>query len=167
MSKIEIRKETRLETADMENICPILDYKLEKTSPEEVVDYVALAVGNLEDQLVRVKDAEANLKQLKKDISSQIDTIKIGGAKWLSDIGIDKLNGLHTSSMTIYSPKPSVDVKVTDEESVVNAGYFKTAVDKTSVKEALNNDIAIDGAELVITHKESQLKINRVRKKIA
>ena len=167
MSKIELRKETRLESAGIENIGAILDYKLEQTSPEQVVDYVSLAVDNLDDRLSRVKEAETNLKLLKQDISSQIEVIKIGGAKWLSDTGIDKLNGLYTSSMTIYSPKPSVDVSVSNSESVINAGYFKTTVDKTAIKEALNNDVSVDGAELVITYKEDQLKINKGRKKIA
>lgn len=164
MSKIIKRYETKLETASAENIGAILDAKLEATSPEQTVDYVAFAIDNLNSQLDKIKDAEAELKLLKSDLNTQISMIKHGTSAWLSECGVDSLKGLTVSSIKATTPKPKEDLKVTSEESLINQGFFKTTLDKTAVKNAIKNGVEIDGAEIEITHLEQSLTIYKKRK---
>lgn len=164
--KIEKRYETRLETANSENITAILDAKLEATSPERVTDYVAFGIENLEAKIERIKQAEAELKAIKAEVQEQIDTIKIGTAKWLSDSGVDSLNGDITSSMKINQPKPKENLVITTHESeLINQGYFKTVLDKTAIKNAILNGVDVDGAEIEITHSEDTVTIYKRRGK--
>ena len=161
MGKIQKTYETRLETANIENIPAILDAKLAATSPESVVDYIAFALDNIDAQIEKIKDAQAKLTRLKKDAEHQAETIKIGGAKWLEDAGVDKLKGLVTSSITILHPTPKKDVVIDNKEALINAGYFKTDVDKTAVKKAIMEGEEIEGAHLEIVHSENMLKVNK------
>lgn len=167
MSKIEKRIETRLETAPIHEVGAVLDMKLGETSPEGVADYIGLSVQNLDDRLLRIKEAEAQIKSLKSELTSQIETIKIGSAKWLEESGIDKLQGMYVSSVSVSKSKPKEDVKIINEESLINQGYFKTSVDKTAVKNAIINGVDVDGATIEVTHIENKVRINKRKKESA
>ena len=159
MGKIQKTYETKLETAKSENIGAILDAKLEATSPERLVDYVSFALDNVDTQLARYKDYKKELDQLIKIAESQKELIKIETSKWLSDTGITNLKGDLVSSMKVTKPKEEVELKILNEESLINQGFFKTTVDKTAVKNALLNDENVEGAELEITHLEDSLTV--------
>jgi len=163
--KIELRKETRLETAPLQEVGAILDYKLSETSPEGVADYIGLSLQNIDDRLTRIKEAEAQIKSLKAELASQMESIKIGSAKWLKEAGIDKLQGMYVSSVSVSKSKPKEDVKIVNEESLINQGYFKTSVDKTAVKNAILSSVNVDGASIEVTHIEDKVRINKREKK--
>ena len=164
--KIELARETRLEIAPIQEVKAILDARLETTSPESVADYIALSVQNLDDRLTKIKDAENQIKALKVEIVNQISTIKHGSAEWLSSAGIDKLNGLYISSISISAPKPKEELKIVNEDALINAGYFKTTLDKTAVKNAIKDGVEIEGATIEITHEPEGLRINKRTKKL-
>jgi len=161
---IEVQKETKLENAKVDEVPAILDYKLKETTPEGVVDYIGFAIDSIDDKIERIKDAQARLTMLKKDLDEQKDIIKIGGAKWLEEAGLDKLKGLIVSSITINKPVPSQQLVIDNKEALINAGYFKQSVDNTAVKKAINEGVKIEGAHIEIIHKENVLKINKGRK---
>ena len=167
MAKIQSRYETKLETADSTNIIAILDAKLEATSPEGVVDYVSFAIDNLDSQVQRMKAAIAELQGLCKLADAQKDLIKVGGALWLAQSGIDKLSGDIVSSMSIYTPKSKENLIIHNEEALINQGYFKTVVDKTAVKQAILNGVEVEGAEIEVIHEGDTLKINKRRTSVA
>lgn len=167
MAKIQSRYETKLETADSTNIIAILDAKLEATSPEGVVDYVSFAIDNLDSQVQRMKAAIAELQGLCKVAEKQKELIKVGGALWLSQSGIDKLSGDIVSSMSIYTPKSKENLIIHNEEALINQGYFKTVVDKTAVKQAILNGVEVEGAEIEVIHEGDTLKINKRRTSVA
>lgn len=156
--------ETKLETATKNEVAAILDAKLEATSSFGVVDYIGFTVDNLNDRLERIKQAEAELKAIKDATNAQIETIKEGAATWLDDAGLDKLQGDRISSVTVLNRAAKKELVVTDEEALINLGYFKTVLDKTAVKKAIDGGEDIDGAHLEITHLENSLKINKKRK---
>ena len=164
MSKIELRKETRLETAPMHEIEATLDFKLAETSPEGVADYIGLTLQNIDDRLARIKEAEAQIKSLKSELVAQQETIKVGSAKWLAESGIDKLQGIYVSSISISSSKPKNELKVINEESLINQGYFKTVLDKTAVKNAILDGVEIEGAEIEIIYEEDKIRVNSRKK---
>ena len=161
--KLQKRYETRLETADTENIGAILDAKLEATSSERVVDYVGFGLDNLELQMKRYKDYKKELDGLIESVESQIDIIKVSTAKWLKESGVDSLNGDLVSSMKVTQPKSKEELKITNEESLINQGYFKTTADKTAVKMAIQNGVEVEGAEIEVTHLQESLTVYKKR----
>ena len=165
MSKITKRYETRLETASVENIKATLDAKLEATSPEQLTDYIAFALDNLDSQVARMKAAKKELDALIKANEAQKNIIKTQTAEWLNECGLDKLQGDITSSMTTYQPKAKETVKVLNEKALIDAGYFKTILDIAAIKEALENEVDIEGAELEVEHQTESLKINKRKAK--
>lgn len=162
--KLTKRYETKLETSNIENIGAILDAKLEATSPEQLTDYVAFGIDNLEATIARMKDAESELKAMRVEIENQIEIVKTGTAKWLTDTGITNLHGDRVSSMKVTQPKEKEELKITASEDVlINQGYFKTTLDKTAIKNSIKDGVEVEGAELEITHQESSLTIYKKR----
>lgn len=160
MSKLELRKETRLESSPLHEVGAVLDFKLESTNSEGVADYIGLSIQNITDRLTRIKEAETQIKSLKSELTEQIDIIKLGSAKWLKECGIDKLNGMYVSSVSVSKAKPKEDLKVINEESLINQGFFKTVVDKTAAKQAILDGTEVDGAVIEVTHIEDKVRIN-------
>lgn len=165
MKKLTKTYETRLETANIENIPAILDAKLEISSTNRVTDYVAFGIDNVDSQIARFKAAKTELDYLIKEAEAQKDIIKIGVSKWLADAGVEKLDGDIVSSIKITTPKAKETVKVVNEQSLINQGYFKTSLDKTAVKQAILNGENIEGAEIEITHEQPTISIYRKKKK--
>lgn len=159
--------ETKLETATKNEVAAILDAKLQETTSFGIADYIEMSIGNLEARLDRIKQAEAELKAIKASTEEQINTIKEGVAEWLQDAGIDKLNGDRVSSVSVFERTAKEELIVTDEEALINLGYFKTVLDKTSVKNAIKDGAEIDGAHIDVTHHPVSLKVNRRRKREA
>ena len=163
-NKLQQRYETRLETANREGIGAILDAKLDATSPERVADYIAFGIDNLQATIDRIKGAEAELKAIKAEAEAQIALIKSGASEWLSESGIDSLKGDIISSVKVTQPKAKEVLKITtNDDELINLGYFKTAVDKTAIKNALLDGVEIDGAELEVEHQEASLTVYKKR----
>lgn len=159
MGKIRKAYETKLETAELSNIPAILDAKLEATSPERVTDYVAFAIENLDSCVDRMKAAKAELDVLIAMNEQQKALIKRGTAEWLSESGIDSLHGDITSSMKITQPKAKESLVVDNEDELINQGFFKTVIDKTAAKKAINDGIAVNGAHIEVEHQEETISI--------
>lgn len=153
--------QTKLETAPIQEIGAILDIKVGQVGANGTADYIGLAIENIDTSIARIDEAIKELYSIKKDIKSQQETIKIGASKWLSDNGIDKLQGDRISSVTVSPKKESIEVAISDEDACINAGYFKTVIDKTSLKNALVNGANIDGAELEVTYSEDTIRVNK------
>ena len=156
-----IQKSTRLETATIEEVEAILDHKLQEVGAHGVADYSALAIDSLNNRIDEIKRAENDLKALKSALGEQVATIKVGVSSWLSETGLDKLQGNIVSSISINKSKPTETLIIDDEETVINQGHFKTVIDKTLVKNLILNGIEVEGAHIEVTHNEDSLRINR------
>lgn len=156
---------TSLEQVTTEEVSNVLQNKIDTVGIERTVDYVGYSIDNLQDKIKRIDEAINELRQVKEAVKDQIETVKIGTSKWLSDNGIDKLQGDQVSSITVADKKETIEVVVDDEEAVINAGFFKMAVDKTALKNALIEGVHIDGAHIEITHNEQTIRINKKRLK--
>ena len=156
-----IQKSTRLEAATIEEVEAILDHKLEEVGAHGVADYSALAIDSLNARIDEIKRAESDLKALKSALGEQVAVIKVGVSSWLSDTGLDKLQGNIVSSISINKSKPTETLVVDDEETLINQGYFKTTLDKTKIKHLLLDGTEIEGAHIEITHNEDSLIVNR------
>jgi len=156
-----IQKSTRLETATIEEVEAILDHKLEDVGAHGVADYSALAIDSINNRIDEIKRAESDLKALKSALGEQVATIKVGVSSWLSDTGLDKLQGNIVSSISVNKSKPTETLVIDDEEAVINQGHFKTVIDKTLIKNLILNGIEVVGAHIEVTHNEDSLRINR------
>lgn len=156
---------TQLENASREEISPLLYQKVDALQAHGVVDYVGFVLESLEDRVKRIDETIKELQEAKKTINAQSDIIKIGVSEWLTDNGLEKLNGDRISSISVFNKKESYELVIMDEEAVINAGYFKMQVDKTSAKQALQNGLSVDGAKLEITYNEPSIRLNKKRVK--
>jgi len=167
MSKIKKSYITSLEKSSVETVHGILDAKLEATNPEALTDYIGFSVGNIEDAISKMDKAISDLKQMKVNAKNQIGMIKEQSAKWLSDTGLDKLEGLIISSITINNPVATKKLVIHDRdcEFLKNKEFIKTSLDETAIKKFLTEtemDYS-EFAEIEIIHNQPTLKINKKR----
>lgn len=157
---------TKLETADREEIQVILNSKAMTVGANQTVDYIGMALDNLDSARDRIKSAMAELKEVLSSIDSQEAVIKVGVSEWLTSNGIDKLQGDRISSISVFDKKESKELVIDDEEACINAGYFKMVIDKSSLKSALLEGVAIDGSHIEIVHNEPSIRLNKKREKV-
>ena len=150
------------------SIASILDEKLKATSAPQVVDYVAFAVDNINANIKHAKQDKQELDLYIKEQEQIKEDISTGTAKWLSDAGVDKLEGMRTSSITTYAPTSKVKLKILDQDYWLGSNKFtEVSIDETAVKNFLLST-EIDYSEyatLEIIHEESKIKINKKRNK--
>ena len=121
---MEVIKATSLETSP--NIKETLQWKIAKLTEDDknisngLADYIYLADYNLQMQIDQLKQLKEDIKERESSIKHQIDAIKSEGAKFLLENGIDKLEGVLASSVTVTKGKPAGSKKV-----------FKLLVDKS------------------------------------
>jgi len=153
--------QTRLETSSIDEVQAVLDRKVEEVGANGTADYVYRAIYNIDDGLKRIDTAIKELQEIKKDMKSQQEVIKIGTSKWLSNNGIDKIQGDIVSSLTVSPKETTKELIILNEESLINAGYFKMELDKTAIKNALLDGVELEGAKLEITHNEDTIRVNK------
>lgn len=156
---------TKLETAEREDIIPILDKKAMEQGPSQTVDYIGFALENIESSISRIDSAIKELQAIKKTALEQAELIKVGVSEWLTSNGVEKLHGDRISSITVFDKKETQELIIDNEEAVINAGYFKMTVDKTAAKQALLGGSIFEGAHIDITHNEPSIKLNKKRVK--
>ena len=155
---------TKLEqVSNDDSVIAILDAKIEATSPAQTVDYMGLALDNVSRKVAEAKQAIKAIQEIIKHEEARAEHIKEQCAEWLEGTGLDKLDGMIVSSVTINETKPKQELMITSEEALINGGYFKTVVDKTAVKQALQNGEEVEGATLEVTHVANKIKINKKR----
>jgi len=134
MTALVKKKETRLETAleNGDSIKEILDAKVayyreaEMPVEESIADYIALGIQSQKEKIEQYKaykkelDAAIKaLQELEKETEEEV-------YEWMAENGIEKLKGIHVSSVTIKDAKPSIRKKivrdVTDKE-LLEMGY--------------------------------------------
>lgn len=106
---MQIVKATSLETA--KDINETLEWKInslieqDKNVSNGLCDYFGIALSNLDSQIAQLKEVESEIKARKQDITAQMTAIKQEGACFLESQGIDKLEGVLYSSISVKKGK--------------------------------------------------------------
>ena len=107
---MELIKPTSLETTP--NVKETLNWKInslveqDKNVSNGLADYLYLGINNLENQLEQLKQLKADIKERETALNEQITAIKQDGATFLLENGIDRLDGVLASSVTVTEGKP-------------------------------------------------------------
>ncbi len=149
---MQILEPSNLEKTD--NVVDTLNWKLqtieEKNLPiaESLADYIAYGLRNLEAKIDHISEMEKILKAEKKSIKEQIERVKIDGARFLLDNGIDRLDGVMCSSITVSKPRCEKTEEVEKKE-------FKLLVSEAEAEELL---VELGKAEIVTTTEVRTIK---------
>lgn len=162
---MQMTKKTSLEVS--KDIKDTLDWKIKtieaKKLPTEtaIADYIALGIQNLDNKLEYIKNTKAELDKDAKTIKNQIEHIKIEGAKFLKDAGIEKLDGLICSSITLTNEKK-------ETEEYTKKLVFTPLISQAEIEELLIGLGKAEMREVVETKTTNyippKLKINPRRK---
>lgn len=155
---------TSLEKMEQCEIIPYLNALTERVGAFQTCDKIGFAMENIEASKTRIAEAIKELQAIRKSLEQQEEIIKIETAKWLSENGVDRIEGDRISSITVYEKAQSQEV-VIDDESLIDVSYCKLSVDKTKVKKAINEGIEVAGAHLETVHNENSIRINRKKVK--
>lgn len=150
MQKMNLIKPTSLETTD--DIQDCLDWKInslieqDKNISNGLADYFGIGLSNLDAQLKQLDEVTKEINARKSDLKAQITAIKQEGAYFLEAQGIDKLEGVLTSSVTITKGKPEttktvfkllVDKKASEAFLVDSGLAVYESVDVAATKDAI------------------------------
>jgi len=117
-------KHTSLETS--EDVGECLSWKIEAIKADNLpidtslADYIAFANDNLEAQLAQLKAVKGEIGQREKALKSQIEHIKVDGATFLLENGLERLEGVICSSVTVTEAKSSKTITTETKEFVMN-----------------------------------------------
>ena len=133
-------------------------------------DLIAGMFIDLDEKIAYVKEKISILNNIKKELEKYREKGKEVVAECFSEYGIERLNGLEISSITLTPAKEEIKEKVIikDEESLIKLGYAK--VDEKKVKEALYTDSYNEiepfiDVEIETVIKPSTIRINKRKSK--
>ena len=137
-------------------------------------DRIAEAFVSLDSKIDYLKEQQKLLASLKKQLEIAKTNGKEQVAKALLSFGIDKLEGLAISSITVSdaTDETSTKLEILDEKALIHAGYFSVILDTKAVENAL---ISADqrheveefaDMKIELVHKPATIRINR-RKTLA
>jgi len=115
---------------------------LEDSSKKEFekADLIAEMFLDVDEKLDYLKSQIKLLNTIKKQLETSKQKAKEIIAKTFEEYGIDRLNGVMISSLTIAPQKEEVkeNIVIKNEKALINLGYAK--VDEKKLKEALYTD---------------------------
>jgi len=162
---MKLQKKTSLEST--ENVKDTLEWKLQSIKvanlPTEtaLADYIAFSIDNLNNKISYIQVAKKEFEDEIKEVNNQIEYIKTEGAKFLQDAGIERLEGIICSSVTITKGRQ-------EEETETKKAVFTPLISEAEIEEFL---IKQGKAEMrVVTETKitkfiaPKLKINSKRK---
>ena len=134
-------------------------------------DYIGFSIVSIDDKIEGIDEEIKELQELKAKLKAATEIALITGAEIFAEYGINKLEGMGISSITIAkeSIKTKTKLKVLNEDALIKEGYFKVVLDTDSIIDAYTK--ADERAKILnycevslITEKSNaKLKINKKR----
>lgn len=134
-------------------------------------DYIGLSIVSLDEKMVGIDEEMNELKQLKESLKCAKEVALRVGAEVFESYGIDRLEGIGISSITLQHTLPSKKLKlsVVNEAMLIDAGFYKKVVDTEALLEAYKSGDYLDlitqhcSIELMTSQPFKKLKINKRR----
>ena len=136
-------------------------------------DYIGFSIASIDDKIDSIDEEIKELQALKKTLKEAKEISQEVGAEIFSEYGIDRLEGVGISSITISEGKQKIKehliIQKDKEDILIALGYYKRVVDEEAVFQALcgaDTRSKIESfAEIEIINETSQakLKINKRR----
>jgi hypothetical protein len=134
-------------------------------------DYIGFSIVSIDNKIDGIEEEIKELLELKANLKAAKEIALITGAEIFQEYGIDKIEGLGISSITIAkeSIKTKTKLKVLNEDALIKDGYFKVILDQDAIIQAYSK--ADERAKILnycevslITEKSNaKLKINKKR----
>ncbi len=129
-------------------------------------DKISSALLSIDSKINYIREQTKILQNIKKQLELSRNKAKEEVAKALGSFGIDKLEGIKVSSITITpateTNKPKIDIL--DEDALIKAGFFSVIVDKKAIEEALYSaDQRYEVEAFVKTYIETKKKPATIR----
>ena len=102
-------------------------------------DIISDAFFDIDSKLDFIKEKQKHLASMKKQLESAKAIGKTQVAKALQSLGVDKLEGLSVSSISVTkeSTSTTATLEVLNEQALIHAGFFSVVLDKEAVQQAL------------------------------
>jgi len=102
-------------------------------------DIVAETFLGLDVKIDYIKEQQRLLASLKRQLESAKSIGKSQVANALLSLGVEKLEGLSISSISVTKESTSTKatLEILDEQSLINGGFFTVVLDKEAVQQAL------------------------------
>lgn len=134
-------------------------------------DYIGFSILSFDEKVQSLDEQIKELQAVKKRLKEAKEIALTVGAEVLTQYGIDKLEGMGISSITITTAKDNVatELVVTDEEALMELGYYLKVLDTNRVMEeftkADERGRLVPYCDVVITKSTTlpKLKINKRR----
>lgn len=134
-------------------------------------DYIGFSILGIDKKIIGIDEEIKELQELKKNLKAAKEVALITGAEVFAAYGINKIEGLGISSITLSkeSIKTKTKLKVLNEDALIKAGYFKVVLDLDSIIEDYSK---ADEREKILNYCDvslisekipSKLKINKKR----
>ena len=161
-----IKKETSLEIQSQDTK-ETLNWKLEQLTnnnlPVEqgMADYIYFGVSNIDAKIKQLKDYKDEILKEVKNLEEYKSTVSEEIAEWIQEQGIDKLNGLECSSITIN--KGSEKKEETSESVKFVLDIDNDRMEKFLVENGLAHYEKVTTTKVTLATKD-KIRINTKRK---
>jgi hypothetical protein len=100
-------------------------------------DYIGFSILSLDEKVQSLDEQIKELQTVKKRLKEAKEIALTVGAEVLTQYGIDKLEGMGISSITIATAKDNVatELVITDEAALIDLGYYLKVVDTDRLME--------------------------------
>jgi len=173
---MDLIKKTSLQSVDQETK-DTLNWKLEQLKAKDLpiesglADYIAFGMEGIENDIAQLTNYKALIESQIKQAKANQAKVKIECAEWLEGQGLDKLNGLNVSSITITKAKDA-SVSGKDIECYLYCSNGEEFDIKTADAELIESLLLASGdiesgiiyESTAINAKPAQIKVNKKRK---
>ncbi len=179
-SKINIKKyrlQTEMENLKIGNVEWFKSYVKDVLESDkqyfEKADYIAYSINQVQNKIDYINNEIKELQDLKKSLATSKELAMEITASVLAEYGIDKLEGVNISSITITPEKVKTEnvIFIKDEKAVIQLGFVSFIPDYEAIEKTLttNNGYVCDELKLYVevnkitTTTQSKIKINNKR----
>ena len=132
--------------------------------------FLELSLSEIKSKIDTLSGDISELQELKKNLSTALEIAKELIAEIFIENGIDRIDGNIISSLTLSkeSTKPKDEIRILDENALMDLGYVKFSIDMDALKADINAgkaDELKDFVEVSTTYSvlPAKIKVNKKR----